>query len=552
MGAVNKKQKCAVCGIPKSIDGGALLKCKECSMVVYCGEEHRNFDWKRHKPLCKTVQSQLAKTATTTITVQQRSADKLTNPVSHTAVVTAKCLGNKLCEHFINIKNSNDRIFERKNISEKVSRKRLLKMNCRHSQLIDHSTNPIFTINLQDHLKVFATSGLPIHQQQAVALHIKCIADHAVKSLNDYGWAIVDNFLGQNHCCHIHKEMNHLYNSGAFKPGQLMEASVNSNSQDIRSDEVYWFDSNDERVSVAVTVRLLVSMIDSIIVHFNGRIPYEINGRSRAMLAIYPSNGTHYVKHIDNPMKDGRCITAIYYCNQNWNAEKDGGCFRLFPITSDVPLDIEPRADRLLLLWSDRRNPHEVRPVYRDRYAVTVWYFDTNEKLAAIAKKCKQNMADEKIENKERLQQSILTNNEQKLQQPSLSLLNTFPEGKPDTLSSHDNLPKCFDIFHPTVSSTQQTLPATFETKQIMKHGNDIQLDDFRKLLRTDLKFNGKQIAVFNVVYLVDVIRCFTRSTSCIPEKYTIQYFLFVKWEFYEMDWLGIVQKEQNSALLPL
>ncbi|MCP9262674.1 Egl nine 1 [Dirofilaria immitis] len=451
-------QKCAVCGIPKSIDGGALLKCKECSMVVYCGEEHRNFDWKRHKPLCKTVQSQLAKTATTTITVQQRSADKLTNPVSHTAVVTAKCLainslGYKTLENI---------------------RRKIISI---HSNLKIFEDLLLLQINLQDHLKVFATSGLPIHQQQAVALHIKCIADHAVKSLNDYGWAIVDNFLGQNHCCHIHKEMNHLYNSGAFKPGQLMEASVNSNSQDIRSDEVYWFDSNDERVSVAVTVRLLVSMIDSIIVHFNGRIPYEINGRSRAMLAIYPSNGTHYVKHIDNPMKDGRCITAIYYCNQNWNAEKDGGCFRLFPITSDVPLDIEPRADRLLLLWSDRRNPHEVRPVYRDRYAVTVWYFDTNEKLAAIAKKCKQNMADEKIENKERLQQSILTNNEQKLQQPSLSLLNTFPEGKPDTLSSHDNLPKCFDIFHPTVSSTQQTLPATFETKQIMKHGNGILCD---------------------------------------------------------------------------
>lgn len=49
------------------------------------------------------------------------------------------------------------------------------------------------------------------------------------------------------------------------------------------------------------------------------------------------------------------------------NIFQDGGCFRLFPSTSDVPIDIEPRADRLLLLWSDRRNPHEVRPVYRDR-----------------------------------------------------------------------------------------------------------------------------------------------------------------------------------------
>ncbi|EJW77306.1 hypothetical protein WUBG_11784 [Wuchereria bancrofti] len=231
-----------------------------------------------------------------------------------------------------------------------------------------------------------------------------------------------------------------------------------------------------------MTVRLLVSMIDSIIVHFNGRIPYEINGRSRAMLAIYPSNGTHYVKHIDNPMKDGRCITAIYYCNQNWDVEKDGGCFRLFPETSGVPLDIEPRADRLLLLWSDRRNPHEVRPVYRDRYAITVWYFDTSEKLAAMAKKHKQNMVDEKVENKQQLQQSILLNNEQKLQQSRLSSSDSFAKRESDILSSHDNISSHFNIFHPTVSSTQQSpsppsLRTTFGTEQIIKHGNGIMFN---------------------------------------------------------------------------
>uniref|UniRef100_A0A1I7VR23 hypoxia-inducible factor-proline dioxygenase n=1 Tax=Loa loa TaxID=7209 RepID=A0A1I7VR23_LOALO len=441
-----------------------------------------NFDWKRHKPLCKTVQSQLTRTGATTLsaTIGQRSVDKLTDSDGYTVVTAAKWLGDKLCEHLINTCHPDSQILE-KTVStpEKVSRKRLLQMNCRHSQLIDHFANSVFTISLHDHLKVLAANGLAIHQQQAVALHLKCIADHAVKCLNDYGWAIVDNFLGQNHCCRIHGEMNYLYNSGVFKPGQLMETRLNSNSQNIRSDKVYWFDSNDERVSVAVTVRLLVSMIDSIIVHFNGRVPYEINGRSRAMLAIYPSNGTHYVKHIDNPMKDGRCITAIYYCNQNWNVEKDGGCFRLFPETSGVPLDIEPRADRLLLLWSDRRNPHEVRPVYRDRYAITVWYFDTSEKLAAMAKKRKQNVIDEKVENKQ-LQQSILFKDEQKLHQSQFPHPNSFAKREPDILSSHDNLPSHFNIFHPTVSSkqeTQQPLRDVFETKetkQIMKHENGI------------------------------------------------------------------------------
>ncbi|VDP11426.1 unnamed protein product [Onchocerca flexuosa] len=34
-------RKCAVCGARNSVDGGALSKCKQCSMTVYCGEEHR-------------------------------------------------------------------------------------------------------------------------------------------------------------------------------------------------------------------------------------------------------------------------------------------------------------------------------------------------------------------------------------------------------------------------------------------------------------------------------------------------------------------------------
>ena len=47
---------------------------------------------------------------------------------------------------------------------------------------------------------------------------------------------------------------------------------------------------------------------------------------------------------------------------------QDGGTLRLYPETSEYPMDVEPKADRIVFFWSDRRNPHEVMPVYRNRY----------------------------------------------------------------------------------------------------------------------------------------------------------------------------------------
>ncbi|EGT55550.1 CBN-EGL-9 protein [Caenorhabditis brenneri] len=252
----------------------------------------------------------------------------------------------------------------------------------------DHGKNVVYATTLQEHQKHLQNRGLALNIHQAMVLRLRYIAEHVIRSLNEFGWAVVDNFLGSDHYKYTAKEIERLYERGLFSPGQLMEGKNKDefHIKDIRSDHIYWYDGCDGRAKDAATVRLLISMIDSVIQHFKKRIDHDIGGRSRAMLAIYPGNGTRYVKHVDNPVKDGRCITTIYYCNENWNMANDGGTLRLYPETSMTPMDIDPRADRLVFFWSDRRNPHEVMPVFRPRYAITIWYMDKSERDRALAK----------------------------------------------------------------------------------------------------------------------------------------------------------------------
>lgn len=76
------------------------------------------------------------------------------------------------------------------------------------------------------------------------------------------------------------------------------------------------------------------------------------------MITCYPGNGSHYNKHCDNPLKNGRKLTCILYLNKEWK-QSDGGQLKMFH-NDDNYILIDPLLNRLVIFWSDIRCLHEV------------------------------------------------------------------------------------------------------------------------------------------------------------------------------------------------
>ncbi|XP_068593373.1 prolyl hydroxylase EGLN3 [Cebidichthys violaceus] len=208
--------------------------------------------------------------------------------------------------------------------------------------------------------------------------------ERVVPALLVHGFYYVDGLLGEPAGDSVLEQVMEMHRSGALQDGRLAGSVPGGvhRSRSIRGDQIAWVSGSEDRGREAVS--FLLHVIDQIIGVCASRLgSKKIRERSKAMVACYPGNGAGYVKHVDNPNCDGRCITCIYYLNKNWSAEEHGGVLRIFPEGKSYVADIKPLFDRLLFFWSDRRNPHEVQPSYATRYAITVWYFDSEERAEA-------------------------------------------------------------------------------------------------------------------------------------------------------------------------
>jgi len=372
---------CNLCGCSQNV-----FRCSRCHRAYYCCKEHQEKDWKVHKVRCR-VPSLEEKEADCepvgNLTVDSSSTDSAAH---HQVSVIGTALLNSISEsgHEVCDVMPQQATDGRKNsVTDSMGSIRLQSEEedgrCMQSQESVNKNPPFLhrtpdTYQNEDMLK------------RSTLERMTQVCQYVVRDLDEYGICVIDNFMGQERGECIRESVTSMYHSGIFIGGETMNSNLKT-TKNIRGDKITWVDGTEQTCS---EIALLISTVDSIIMSSlrmkeNGELSkHQISGRTKAMIACYPASGTHYVKHVDNPNRDGRCITSTYYLNKEWDVKKDGGLLRIFPQgwASQV-VDIEPLFDRVIFFWSDRRNPHEVQPAYRTRYAVTLWYFDTKEREEA-------------------------------------------------------------------------------------------------------------------------------------------------------------------------
>ncbi|XP_060609800.2 egl nine homolog 1 [Anolis sagrei] len=372
------RQYCELCGKMEN-----LLRCGRCRSSFYCSKEHQRQDWKKHKLICRggggggEAPPHGHTNSRPHAAEEAKKAAKPPPPPLPPPLPPPNGEGDAAATNNHVAKAAPEEEEEEKEDKEEevaaaAAAAAAAPPPAREAGLLYRDKS-----NLTGEASLRRNGQMKSQVPQRLAL------EYIVPCMNKHGICVVDEFLGPELGGRIEQEVRALHHTGRFTDGQLVSQKSDS-SRDIRGDKITWVEGKEPGCKA---IGKLMNSMDDLIRHCNGKLGnYKINGRTKAMVACYPGNGTGYVRHVDNPNGDGRCVTCIYYLNKDWDAKISGGILRIFPEGKAQFADIEPKFDRLLFFWSDRRNPHEVQPAFATRYAITVWYFDADERARAKVK----------------------------------------------------------------------------------------------------------------------------------------------------------------------
>ena len=219
----------------------------------------------------------------------------------------------------------------------------------------------------------------------------------AAAQLGSAVFAVVDGAIGRDAIGAARAEAESLWGvrkgSLNWRSGKVGGGNVGKGAavEAARGDEILWLSPQEMQTLRLPALTKVLAFVDgaseALIAGLGESFLLATPPRTKAMLAVYLPGSGGYRRHIDNPNLDGRRLTAIVYLNPGWKAE-DGGQLLLYnpDAAAEVLEEIAPIADRACWFESDKM-PHEVAASSAGsgmRMALTVWYFEREERAAAL------------------------------------------------------------------------------------------------------------------------------------------------------------------------
>ena len=161
------------------------------------------------------------------------------------------------------------------------------------------------------------------------------------RRLETENFVVIDGFVPRDTTRELRNEIKKAHEAGHLTPGVLAGGKAGDTAQytmkDVRGDHVGWFDGTETMTPSPGSDPLWQRLPDAMkradtLVNELGNLGGEakhVSSRSKAMCSVYPGAGARYVRHVDNPEKNGRLLTALLYLNPNWE-QGDGGELRVF------------------------------------------------------------------------------------------------------------------------------------------------------------------------------------------------------------------------------
>eukprot|EP00605_Chrysophyceae_sp_TOSAG23-4_P002357 GSChrysophyteH1.ASY1.ANO1.2605.1 assembled CDS len=218
---------------------------------------------------------------------------------------------------------------------------------------------------------------------------LRDLAGKMAKHMDEHGWAVCDNFIRPDVVRRVRIEaglFEEHYEQSEIWVGKNADVGTLLSVPSVRGDKVIWMSKARAPMRKFAALKEAIKACDNLVDEMKlvCEPMSKIYSRSDAMLANYPGGGSRFARHIDNTTNDGRRITMLIYLNPEWDAETDQGALRLTPQDKDEGIDVYPECGRLAMFYSADM-PHEVMPTFGDRHAITVWYYDSEERAEAVA-----------------------------------------------------------------------------------------------------------------------------------------------------------------------